>query len=213
MGLGCYLASLNGYPAHPGPAADQGGKHGRRPRHRNLRNLAAELRGRHPAGPRAGHQDPARRHLGLDQGPAGQARERPGRRVPGQHGGHLRPRRLARPRRSPGLSTARRMSRWASAGRSRHVQGWQRRLRLDGRGLHADGKGQGGQAGTMSHEELRTYTLAVVVEPAEGAWHAYCPTLLDYGAATWGATREEALEQIRAVATMIVQRMAEEKMP
>ena len=64
----------------------------------------------------------------------------------------------------------------------------------------------------MSHEERRTYTLAVVVEPAEGAWHAYCPALLDYGAATWGTTREEALEQIRAIATMIVQRMAEEKM-
>jgi predicted RNase H-like HicB family nuclease len=65
----------------------------------------------------------------------------------------------------------------------------------------------------MSHEERRTFTLAVVVEPAEGAWHAYCPTLLDYGAATWGTTREEALEQIRAVVTMIVERMAEEKMP
>ena len=64
----------------------------------------------------------------------------------------------------------------------------------------------------MSHKEPRTYTLAVVVEPAEDAWHAYCPTLLDYGAATWGTTREEALEQIRAIATMIVQRMAEEKM-
>ena len=64
----------------------------------------------------------------------------------------------------------------------------------------------------MSHEAPRTYTLAVVVEPAEDAWHAYCPTLLDYGAATWGTTREEALEQIRAIATMIVQRMAEEKM-
>jgi predicted RNase H-like HicB family nuclease len=65
----------------------------------------------------------------------------------------------------------------------------------------------------MSHEERRTFTLAVVVEPAEGAWHAYCPTLLDYGAATWGTTREEALEQIRAVVTMLVERMAEEKMP
>jgi predicted RNase H-like HicB family nuclease len=66
----------------------------------------------------------------------------------------------------------------------------------------------------MSHEEPRTYTLAVVVEPAEGAWHAYCPALLDYGAATWGTTRAEALEQIRAVATMLVERMAaEETMP
>ena len=41
--------------------------------------------------------------------------------------------------------------------------------------------------------ESRTYTLAVVVEPAEEAWHAYCPTLLDYGVATWGVTREDAL--------------------
>ena len=65
----------------------------------------------------------------------------------------------------------------------------------------------------MSHEERRTFTLAVVVEPAEEAWHAYCPALLDYGAATWGTTREEALEQIRAVVRMLVERMAEEKMP
>ena len=65
----------------------------------------------------------------------------------------------------------------------------------------------------MSHKEPRTYTLAVVVEPAEGAWHAYCPALLDYGAATWGTTRAEALEQIRAIATMLVERMAEAKMP
>src|SRR3982751_5131212 len=65
----------------------------------------------------------------------------------------------------------------------------------------------------MSHEERRTFTLAVVVEPAEGAWHAYCPALLDYGAATWGTTREEALEQIRAIVRMLVERMAEGKMP
>jgi predicted RNase H-like HicB family nuclease len=61
--------------------------------------------------------------------------------------------------------------------------------------------------------ETRTYTLSVVVEPVEVAWHAYCPTLLDYGAATWGTTREEALEQIRTVVTMIIERMAEESMP
>src|SRR3954467_14801396 len=65
----------------------------------------------------------------------------------------------------------------------------------------------------MSPEERRPLTPAVVGEPAEEAWHAYCPALLDYGAATWGTTREEALEQIRAVVTMIVQRMAEEKTP
>ena len=61
--------------------------------------------------------------------------------------------------------------------------------------------------------EPRTYTLAVVVEPAEGAWHAYCPTLLDYGAATWGATREEALGHLREMAAMVVGRLAEEGAP
>ena len=58
--------------------------------------------------------------------------------------------------------------------------------------------------------QLRAYTLPVVVELAEGAWRAYCPTLLDYGAATWGATREEALDHIREVVGMIVRRMAED---
>ena len=59
--------------------------------------------------------------------------------------------------------------------------------------------------------ELRTYTFTAVVEPAdEGMWHAYCPTLLAYGAATWGATREEVLGHIREMAGMIVERLAEE---
>ena len=49
--------------------------------------------------------------------------------------------------------------------------------------LCAKGEGQECYLAVMSRE-LRTYTLAVVVEPAEDAWHAYCPTLLDYGAAT-----------------------------
>ena len=58
---------------------------------------------------------------------------------------------------------------------------------------------------------LRTYTFTVVVEPAEeGIWHAYCPTLLAYGAATWGATREEVLGHVREMAAMIVERLAEE---
>ncbi len=61
--------------------------------------------------------------------------------------------------------------------------------------------------------ELRTYTLSVVVEPEEDAWHAYCPTLLDYGAATWGTTREEALKHIREMVVMVVEHMAEEHVP
>ena len=58
--------------------------------------------------------------------------------------------------------------------------------------------------------ELRTYTFTVVVEPADELWHAYCPTLLAYGAATWGANREEVLAHLREMAGMIVERLAEE---
>jgi len=61
--------------------------------------------------------------------------------------------------------------------------------------------------------ELRTYTLTVVVEPEEGAWHAHCPALLDYGAATWGATRAEALEHLREMVAMVVERLAEKGAP
>ncbi len=62
-------------------------------------------------------------------------------------------------------------------------------------------------------QELRTYTLAVVLEPSDGMWHAHCPTLLDYGAATWAASREEALEHIREVVGMVVACMAEDGVP
>ena len=76
----------------------------------------------------------------------------------------------------------------------------------------ADG-GEGGWYGGAVSREPRPYTLAVVVEPDRGMWHAYCPTLLDYGAATWGATREEALGHIREVVAMVVERMVEEGVP
>ena len=59
----------------------------------------------------------------------------------------------------------------------------------------------------------RTYALAVVVEPRDRMWHAWCPTLLDYGAATWGATREEALGHLREMVAMVVARLAEAGAP
>ena len=62
-------------------------------------------------------------------------------------------------------------------------------------------------------QELRTHNLTVVLEPADGMWHAWCLTLLDYGAATWAATREEALGHIREVVAMVVTRMAEDGVP
>ena len=39
----------------------------------------------------------------------------------------------------------------------------------------------------------------------------HCPTLLDYGAATWGVAREEAIEHIREVVGMVVEHTAAEK--
>jgi predicted RNase H-like HicB family nuclease len=51
---------------------------------------------------------------------------------------------------------------------------------------------------------VATYTFKVVVEPDEDRWRAYCPVLEDQGAATWGYTRDGALQHIREVVEMIV---------
>jgi predicted RNase H-like HicB family nuclease len=64
----------------------------------------------------------------------------------------------------------------------------------------------------MTHQlSTLTHTLTIVIEPEEGAWHAYCPTLLDYGAATWGATREEALAHLREMLNMLLERLAQRR--
>jgi predicted RNase H-like HicB family nuclease len=55
-----------------------------------------------------------------------------------------------------------------------------------------------------------TYTYNVVVEPDEDAWHAYCPALQAYGAATWGRTRTEALRHIREVVAMVIAELIED---
>ena len=44
----------------------------------------------------------------------------------------------------------------------------------------------------------------IVVEPDGDAWHASCPALEKYGAATWGETRDEALENILQVVELVV---------
>jgi predicted RNase H-like HicB family nuclease len=51
---------------------------------------------------------------------------------------------------------------------------------------------------------MTTYTFRVVVEPDGDAWHAYCPSLVRQGGATWGETREEALANIREVVELVV---------
>jgi predicted RNase H-like HicB family nuclease len=63
---------------------------------------------------------------------------------------------------------------------------------------------------TTAADVGRTYTYSVVVEPDEDAWHAYCPALQDYGAATWGMTRAEALQHIREVVAMVVAELIED---
>jgi predicted RNase H-like HicB family nuclease len=60
---------------------------------------------------------------------------------------------------------------------------------------------------------LTTYTFKVVVEPDDDRWHAYCPGLVDRGAATWGHTREEALANIEEVLKMVVASMVEHGEP
>ncbi len=47
---------------------------------------------------------------------------------------------------------------------------------------------------------MTTYIFKVVVEPDEDKWSAYCPALLQQGAATWGNTEAEALQHIHECA-------------
>ena len=66
----------------------------------------------------------------------------------------------------------------------------------------------------MSQEEhLTTNTFRIVVEPDEDRWRAYCPELKAQGAATWGYTKEEALQNIREVLEMVVAELVEEGKP
>ena len=60
---------------------------------------------------------------------------------------------------------------------------------------------------------MTTYTFRIVVEPDEDRWRAYCPALEEQGAATWGHTREEALQHIREVLEMIVAELLDDDKP
>ena len=54
---------------------------------------------------------------------------------------------------------------------------------------------------------MKTYTFRVIVEPDGDRWHAHCPALEQYGAATWGLTQEEALKHIQEVVQMVIQEL------
>ena len=65
---------------------------------------------------------------------------------------------------------------------------------------------------------MKSYVFKVVVEedPFEDgrmAYHAYCPVLETYGAASWGYTRKEALKNIREVIEMTIQELVEDGEP
>ena len=60
---------------------------------------------------------------------------------------------------------------------------------------------------------MTTYIFKVVVEPDEDKWSAYCPALLEQGGATWGNTKEEALQHIHEVVQMVVQSLVEHGEP
>ena len=51
---------------------------------------------------------------------------------------------------------------------------------------------------------MTTDPFRIEVEPDEDVWHAFCPALEKHGAATWGETRDEALENIRQVIELVV---------
>ena len=56
----------------------------------------------------------------------------------------------------------------------------------------------------------KSYIFRVIVGPDDDRWHAYAPALMQYGAATWDHTREEALEHIHEVVQMIVEELVED---
>lgn len=63
--------------------------------------------------------------------------------------------------------------------------------------------------------QVKSYSFKVVIEPDQfedgrPAYHVFCPALQEYGAATWGATEEEALKHIQEVVRMIVAELLED---
>ena len=59
----------------------------------------------------------------------------------------------------------------------------------------------------------KTYEIQVVVRPDEDRWIAFCPELVEKGAATWSYTREEASKNIREVLEMVIEDLLEHGIP
>lgn len=65
----------------------------------------------------------------------------------------------------------------------------------------------------VRNTNVTTYTFKAVVEQDDDRWHAYSPTFVDRGGATWGDTREEALENLEEVLKMVVLSLIEHGEP
>ena len=60
---------------------------------------------------------------------------------------------------------------------------------------------------------MKSYVFRVIIEPDEDVWHVKVPELESKGAATWGATKEEALRNIQEVARVVIEEMLEDGDP
>ena len=59
----------------------------------------------------------------------------------------------------------------------------------------------------------KTYRFRVELEPDEDVWFVRCPTLEQYGGATWGETKEQARKHIQDVLCMVIETLLEEGIP
>ena len=57
---------------------------------------------------------------------------------------------------------------------------------------------------------MKSYTFPIVIEPDEDRWSAYIPELVSQGGATWGYTKEDALQNIQEVGQMVIEALLEE---
>lgn len=54
---------------------------------------------------------------------------------------------------------------------------------------------------------MKTLLFRAVVEPDEDRWVAYCPALVERGAASWGRTADEAVQNLHTVVQMTIDSM------
>jgi len=57
---------------------------------------------------------------------------------------------------------------------------------------------------------MKTYVFNVSLEPDEDGWRAFYAPLEHIGAATWAATKEDAIRNLQEVLSMIIDAFSEE---